>query len=170
MNDAERNINNAPRGTEEHMEKFLKGLDLVTILAAVVGIIAGIVTKDGTWFHLAWGLLIPAGRRTARVLPVLAVVAVVAGCSGASAFGPLMDPQGIADAAGIAASCVGQESATLAPAFDVDWSANQVTYGGGIFVGCGSLLARVKCYQEKPLPGEKPKWKCDPISTWAKQP
>jgi hypothetical protein len=99
---------------------------------------------------------------------ILTLAALAVSCSGASALAPVLDPQGIVEAAGVAATCVGAESATIAPAFDVDWSENAVTYGGGVFLGCESELFQFRCAQEKPVGDDKPVWKCEPLSAWEK--
>ena len=106
-----------------------------------------------------------------RDLTMILLMALLTwGCSGASPLSAVLDPQGIADATGVAAKCVGAQSAVIAPAFDVDWSSNTVTYGGGVFLGCESEMFQFRCLQEKPLdPADKPKWICEPLTTWVKQ-
>lgn len=101
---------------------------------------------------------------------ILAVMAVTACGTVGTALAPVLDPQGIADAAGVTSTCVQAQSAVIAPAFEVDWSGGAVTYGGGVFLGCDSELFQFHCTQEKPVnPGDKPVWKCEPLGSWVKQ-
>jgi len=92
------------------------------------------------------------------------------GCSGSfgSAIGPVLDAPSVLEAAGVATDCAYAETVVLAPAFEVDWSTNQTTYGGGIFIGCSSHLFQFRCVQSKPVAGAKAVWKCEPLSTWTK--
>ena len=152
------------------MKKY--GIDIGAVVVAIVGVIAAIQTDNPEWYFLALAGFLPMrrikGLRGGGGAALLALL--IGGCSGASALGPVMDPQGIFDAAGIAGQCASAESVMVAPAFDVDWSGGTVTYGGGVFVGCESDLFRFRCVQEKPTgPDEKPVWRCEPLGTWKKQ-
>jgi len=100
-----------------------------------------------------------------KMITMMLTLVALGACSASHALAPVMDPAGLAAAAGLTSECIAAEEATVAPAFDVDWGDGDVTYGGGVFLGCGSYLYRFRCTQERDEDGRK-KWVCEPLSRW----
>jgi len=65
---------------------------------------------------------------------------------------------------------VGCQMITVAPAFSVDWTSD-VTYGGGLFVGCSEQghLAEFRCYGLLDDETMKTRIQCDPLSQWERK-
>jgi len=147
-------------------------VDIGAILGFVACVAAALSTGETEWWWTALAVVGAGGVR--RVVksrggsgPALLLLALVlGGCSGASPLGPVMDPAGIAAAAGVTAECVGAQEATIAPCFEVDWS-GPVTYGGGVLLGCASRMWQFRCHQEAAADGTKA-WKCEPLATWTR--